>query len=96
MIFLINAYRTIPASYGSRHTSYAAHTINQNAHILTAQKKKTRATQKSLPIGKWRSGKKKSEKDRKEHRTRQKNERGDVEMWDQTESSEIPERAETS
>ena len=34
---------------------YAAHTTNYNTYLLTAQKtpKKTGATEKSLPLGKW-------------------------------------------
>ena len=36
--------------------AYAAHTTTKNTHLLTAQNKtkKIRATQKSLPSGKWR------------------------------------------
>ena len=33
---------------------------------------------------------------RKSDRTRQKNKRGDIEKWDQTDSPEIPDRGETS
>ena len=37
-------------------TAYAAHTTKYSTHLLTAQKNKTRATQKRLPFGKWRFG----------------------------------------
>ena len=33
---------------------YAAHTTNKSTHILTTQKNKTRATQKSQPFRNWR------------------------------------------
>ena len=38
----------------------------------------------------------KKKKIRQRDRTRQKNKRGDIEKWDQTESLEIPDRGETS
>ena len=70
------------------------------SHLLPAQKNKTRATQKSLPFGKWRfretrSGewaKSRKGSDRNSERTRRKNKRGDIEKWDQTNSPEIPDR----
>ena len=44
--------------------------------------------------GEWAKSKKGS--DRKNNRTKQKNERGDIEKWDQPQSPEIPDRGETS
>ena len=37
----------IKAYYQCHMTAYAAHTINYSTHLLTAEKKKTRAMQKS-------------------------------------------------
>ena len=68
-----------------------------------SNKKKTRATQKSIYLsdneGKNRSGewaKRRKGSDRNSDRTRKKNKRGDIEKWDQTDSLEIPDRGETS
>ena len=44
--------------------------------------------------GEWAKSRKGS--DRKSNRTRQKNKRGDVEKWAQTDNPEIPDRGETS
>ena len=68
-----------------------AHTTNQSTHLLSAQTKKTRATQNSLPFGKRRFREKEvrrmGQKQKRSNRTyRQKNERGDIEKWDQTDS----------
>ena len=42
-----------------------AHTTNQNTHLLTALKKEIkRATQKSLPFGKWKLWGKRSQENR--------------------------------
>ena len=81
--------------------AYAAHSTK-----LLKNTQKTRATQKSLPLRKWRFtlGKKwsgewaKSRKrsDKKSERTRQKNKSGNIEKRDQTDSPEIPDRGETS
>ena len=60
--------------------------------------KKTRAIQKSPPFGKWRFRAKEIRRmgqkrlDRNSDRTRQKNKRGHIEKWDQTDSPEIPDR----
>ena len=69
--------------------AYAVHTTNKSTHFLTAQKTKTRATQKSLPggLGKKRSGewaKSRTEKDRKSKRTRQKYKRAEIEKIELT------------
>ena len=91
--------------------AYASHTTNKNTHILTAQKnKQTRNPEKQEPhktvylsenggLWKQKSGewaKSRKGEDRKSNRTRQKNKRGYIEKWVQTDSSEIPDREETS
>ena len=75
--------------YKCHMAAYAAHTTNKSTHFLTAQKTKTRATQKSLPggLGKKRSGewaKSRTEKDRKSKRTRQKYKRAEIEKIELT------------
>ena len=68
-------------------------------------KTKTRATQTSLPFGKWRFREKevrrmgkvqKGIRQKEQQDYWQNNKRGDIEKWDQTGSPEILDRGETS
>ena len=61
----------IPVPYGSIGCTY--HQLKPSYPNRSKKKKKTRATQKSLPFRKWRF---------RSDRTRQKNKRGDIEKWD--------------
>ena len=66
--------------------------------VRTVKSSSTLQQHSKLTIGKKRSGKwakRRKEEDRKSDRTRQKNKRGGIEKWDQTDSPEIPDRGET-
>ena len=85
--------------------AYSAHTTNSNIHLLTTQKTNkqephTRAyLSDNVGLGKMKSrewAKSRKGWDRKSDRIRQKNNRGYIEKWDQTESPEILDRGETS
>ena len=76
--------------------AYAAHTTNQNTHLLTAQKQNKSHTKeptfRKMEVKEKRSQENgpKAQKDKTESkRTGQKNKRGDIEKWDQTVSPEI-------
>ena len=76
--------------------AYAAHTSNKST-LLTAQvKDKTRATFRKMGVWGKRGQENGLKADRKSDRTRQKNKRGNIEKWDQTDSPEIPDRGKTS
>ena len=49
--------------------AYAAHATNSDTSLLTAQKTQTRATQKSIPFGKWWLRGKAEKKDKTERAT---------------------------
>ena len=72
--------------------AYAAHTTNYSTHLLTTKKKeKTRATQKNLPFGKRRFREKElrrmGQKQKRVRQKEQKNKRGYIEKWDQTDQT---------
>ena len=50
--YYINAYRLIPVPYGSTCCTY--HHLQFSSPNCSNKNKKARATQKSLPFGKWR------------------------------------------
>ena len=82
---------------------YAGHTTKRT-HLLTTQTKKQELHKRAYLsengcLGKKKSGEwAKSRKgyDRKSDRSRQKNKRGDIQQWDQTDSPEIPDRGKIS
>ena len=80
--------------YGSVYCTY--HQLKYSSP--NRSKKHKKATQKNLPFGKWRfrenevrgtGQKQKRIRQKESNRTRQKNNRSDIEKWDQTESPSI-------